>query len=46
MVLKGVGAVKIIPKAIGMFIAMKEENLNGHGMYSPVSGCIAVEITV
>ena len=46
MVLKGVGAVKSIPKAIGMFVTMNELNLMGQGMNSPVSGWIAVETTV
>ena len=46
MVLNGVGAVKSIPKAIGVFVTMKELNRMGQGMNSPVSGWIAVETTV
>lgn len=46
MVLKGVGAVKSIPNAIGRFVGMNELNLMGQGMNSPVSGCIAVDTTV
>lgn len=46
MVLKGVGAVMIIPKAIGILHGIKELNLNGHGINSYVSGCTAVDMTV
>ena len=46
MVFIGVGAVKIMPNAIGIFIAINDENLNGQGKYSPVSGCTAVDFTV
>ena len=43
--LNGVGAVIIIPKAIGIFIGTKELSLRHHGIIYPLSGCIAVEIT-
>jgi hypothetical protein len=45
-VLNGVGAVIIIPKAIGMFIGTKELRRIGQEINSPLSGCIAVETTV
>jgi len=38
MVFIGVGAAKIIPKPIGMFIGMKELILMAQGIISPVSG--------
>jgi hypothetical protein len=38
MVLKGVGAVMIMPKPMGTFRGMNELILMGHGMKSPVSG--------
>lgn len=46
MVLNGVGAAIIRPKAIGMFMGMKELMRIGHGMKWPVSGWMAVLITV
>ena len=44
--LNGVGAAMIRPKAIGMFMGMKELMRMGHGMKCPVSGWIAVLMTV
>ena len=45
MVLKGVGAAIMNPKAIGMFIGKKELSLMTQGIYSFVSGWIAVLTT-
>jgi len=45
-VLNGVGAVMIIPKAIGMLIGTKELRRIAHGRILPVSGCIDVKTHV
>ena len=46
MVLNGVGAAKMKPKLIGMFTGKNELKRNTQFSNSPVSGWIAVEVTV
>lgn len=46
IVLTGVGAKMIIPYEMGKLTGMNELILMGHGMNSPVSGWMAVRMTV
>jgi hypothetical protein len=46
IVLKGVGAATMNPNAMGKLTGRKELTLHAQGMYSPVSGWIAVLTTV
>lgn len=46
IVLNGVGAAIMNPNAIGMLHGKNEDNLQTHGINSPVSGWTAVETTV